>query len=141
VSWWLSEKAEWWLEHKKHGGPVDLADWAAALWDDPRVQAAWPVAAEARHRLEQWKLRHEEAGRRKPPVLDESRAAFERFFKELVKEQSVPENIPFAVPWVELEKKVKVPAKVKSIRGKLNVPRERFHVTELGLFRTVKPFA
>ena len=41
-----------------------------------------------------------------------------------------PENIPFAIPWEELEKKIKVPASVKRIRGKLNVPGERFQVTE-----------
>jgi len=33
------------------------------------------------------------------------------------------------VPWDQLEKEMKNPAKVKSIRGKLNVPRERFHLT------------
>src|SRR5205085_10244457 len=52
--WWLSEKAEWWLEKRKSGGPVALDDWAVALWSDPRVQAAWPVAADAQHRLELW---------------------------------------------------------------------------------------
>ncbi len=56
----------------------------------------------------------------------------------LVKEQSVPENIPFAVPWQELEKKLEVPAAVKKIRGKLNVPRERFRVTEAGQFIQAK---
>jgi len=34
-----------------------------------------------------------------------------------------------------LEKKRKVSAKVKSIRGKLNVPRERFHLTSDGRYR------
>jgi hypothetical protein len=33
-----------------------------------------------------------------------------------------------------LEKKRKIPAKVKSIRGKLNVPRERFHLTSDGRY-------
>ncbi len=36
-----------------------------------------------------------------------------------------PRDNPFAVPWQELEKKMKVPAIVKKIRGKLNVPPER----------------
>jgi len=44
-----------------------------------------------------------------------------------VKDQSVPEDIPFAAPWEQIS--VKVPAPVKQIRGKLNVPRERFRVT------------
>jgi hypothetical protein len=40
-----------------------------------------------------------------------------------VREESVPENIRFAVPWAEVEKKLTVLAAVKKIRGKLNVPR------------------
>jgi hypothetical protein len=39
----------------------------------------------------------------------------------------VPEGIPWAVPYDGLHEKQKT-AKVKSIRGKLNVPRERFHL-------------
>ena len=40
------------------------------------------------------------------------------------------EGIPWGTPYEEVEKKskIKMPAKVKSIRGKLNVPRERFHL-------------
>lgn len=98
------------------------------------AQAAWQVAAEGDQRLEQWKLEREVKPNRKQALLDPSRAAFASFFKTLVKEQSVPENIPFAVPWEKLEKKNKVPAAVKKIRGKLNVPRERFRVTETGEF-------
>ena len=48
--------------------------------------------------------------------------------------ETVPEGIPPAVPWEQLEKKRKIPAKVKSIRGKLNVPRERFHLTSDGRY-------
>lgn len=48
--------------------------------------------------------------------------------------ETVPEGIPPAVPWDQLEKKRKIPAKVKSIRGKLNVPRERFHLTSDGRY-------
>jgi hypothetical protein len=137
-AWWLSEKAEWWLEHKKTGGPVDVAEWAAALASDSRVEAAWPVVAEAEHRLEQWKQRDGKDGAAagKPNA---SAAAFLRYFKALVKEQTVPENIPFAVPWDELEKKAKVPAIVKQIRGKLNVPRERFWLTADGTYRVARP--
>jgi hypothetical protein len=111
--WWLSEKAEWWLEKKKNGGPVSLDDWTAALWQDVRVQAAWGVVREALERLGK-------------------RGDFTRYFAALVKEQSVPDDIPAAVPWDELEKKRKIPASVKRIRGKLNVPRERFRVTKSG---------
>jgi hypothetical protein len=111
--WWLSEKAEWWLEKKRNGGPVALEEWTAALQQDPRVQAAWAVAREALERLGK-------------------RADFDRYFSALVKDQTVPDDIPAAVPWEELEKKRKIPAAVKRIRGKLNVPRERFRVTASG---------
>ena len=49
--------------------------------------------------------------------------------------EPVPEGIPPAVPWDQLEKKRKIPAKVKSIRGKLNVLRERFHLASDGRYR------
>ena len=44
------------------------------------------------------------------------------------------ETVTPAMPWDEVEKKfkVKVPGRVKRIRGKLNVPRERFRVNEKG---------
>jgi len=112
---WLSEKAEWWLEKKKTGGPVDLDAWQAAIWSDSRVQAAWGVASEALKRLER-------------------RADFDRYFTALIKDQSVPENIPFATPWDKLPKSIKVTATTKRIRGKLNVPRERFRTTSDGKY-------
>jgi hypothetical protein len=137
--WWLSEKAEWWLEHRKEGGSVTLEEWTAALWADERVQAAWPVAAEALHRLEQWKQQQGDKPHGKPPVLNVTRAAFGSYFKTLVKGQTVPDNIPFAEPWEKLEKKLKVPKAVKDIRGKLNVPRERFWMTPEKQFRIARP--
>jgi hypothetical protein len=132
--WWLSEKAEWWLEHTHKGKPVELDAWAAALWTDERVQAAWTVAAETSHRLELWKRQQSDKPKGKPPNLDASRIAFIKAFRKLVKDQSVRENIPYAVEWEKLEKKMKIPAAVKSLRGKLNVPRERFRVTPDGLY-------
>ena len=47
-------------------------------------------------------------------------------------EETVPKGLPWAVPYEELEKKrkSKIPPKVKRIRGKLNVPRERFHLRD-----------
>ena len=55
--------------------------------------------------------------------------AFVKLFKKIVDAETVPEGIPFAVPWDELAKKHgKIPGKVRKIRGKLNVPRERFHL-------------
>ncbi len=56
-------------------------------------------------------------------------AAFQKIFKRIIDDETVPEDIPFAVPYEELEnRKIKISPKVKSIRGKLNVPRERFHL-------------
>jgi hypothetical protein len=66
---------------------------------------------------------------------DTREPAFAKAFKTLVKNQSVPENIPYAGAWEDLEKKMKIPAAVKSLRGKLNVPRERFRTTADGLYR------
>jgi hypothetical protein len=132
-TWWLSEKAEWWLEKKSREGATTIDRWASALWNDPRVQAAWSVVAEAIHRLDLWKREQKSKPTGSLPTLDPSPAAFSRFFKATVKEQTVPEGIPFAVPYEKI--RVKVPAQVKKIRGKLNVPRERFRVNEDGFYR------
>jgi hypothetical protein len=48
-------------------------------------------------------------------------------------------SVTLAVAWEELEKKHKVPAAVKKICGKLNVPRERFWLTATGLYRQARP--
>ena len=135
--WWLSEKAEWFLEKREEGGPVSLQDWTQALWADARVQAAWPIAAEAIHKLELWKYEQKESASRRMPLLDASQTAFATYFKSLVKDQTVPENIPFAVPWDKI--KGTVPANVKRIRGKLNVPRERFRLTADSQYRVAQP--
>lgn len=137
--WWLSEKAEAWLEYEQDGGPAGVEQWADALWQDACVQAAWQVTAEARHRLENWK--RERDG--KDPLTTgpkTGRKAFDKHFKTLVRDQSVPEGIPWAVPWDDLEEQgVHVPTRTRRIRGKLNVPRERFRETEEGLYKQARP--
>lgn len=130
-NWWLAEKAEWYLEHKAKGGPIELDAWTAALWKDERVYAAWPVVVEALAQIEA----HKAGSVVSKPRFDNSSTALARFFRDLVNDETVPEGIPPAVPWDQLEKKRKIPAKVKSIRGKLNVPRERFHLTSDGRYR------
>jgi hypothetical protein len=57
-------------------------------------------------------------------------ASFVKAFKRIIDDETVPEGIPWATPYDELEEKqkIRIPSKVKSIRGKLNVPRERFHL-------------
>jgi len=121
--WWLLEKAEWWLEHQAGGGPVALEPWAAALWADERVRAAVAVCSPP------------------PPGEGPGVGAFIRLFKSLVAESTVPDWIPPALPWEQVEKKNKdrkTPARARAIRGKLNVPRERFRLTQSGLGRAAE---
>jgi len=137
--WWLREKAEWWLEHEASGGPVELDAWTAALWEDPRVQAAWPVATETYARIALAKRLRKEAGREvtnadieaaweQHPPVEPTWRDFARRFKQIVEAATVPAGWPAAVPYDELArmKKTKVPTVLRRIRGKLNVPRERF---------------
>ena len=139
--WWLKEKAEWWLEHKKRGGPVELEEWTLALWKDARIQAAWPVAAEQYAFLGYEKAREKaEADGDSAPVRPKSAtdaSTFARKFKEVVEEDTVPDGFPFGLDYDELEKKLKkeTPAKLKKVRGKLNVPRERFHSVGRGQYK------
>jgi hypothetical protein len=113
--WWLLEKAEWYLEHKKDGGPAELSAWAQGLWRDTRIQAAVEVVH--------------------PSLAGPE--GFMRLLKEKVEGESVPDGIPFAKPWEELEKKHAQAElnKARKIRGKLNVPRERFHLVSKGFYK------
>jgi hypothetical protein len=72
---WLAEKAEWHLEHKAKGGPLSLDAWGTALASDARVQAAWPVIAEAMHQVEVWKV---ESNEKKPDQTAEIGRQFHR---------------------------------------------------------------
>lgn len=111
--WWLMEKAEWWLEKKASSGPVALDTWADALWKDERVRAAVQAIEPGTTSL----------------------TAFVKSFKSIVVETTVPDWIPPAMPWDQVEKKFKkvtIPVRAKKIRGKLNVPRERFRTNERG---------
>jgi len=60
---------------------------------------------------------------------------FYSFGEGLSGDESVPEGIPSSILWDQLEEERKIPASVKRIRGKLNVPRERFHLTSDGRYR------
>ena len=64
------------------------------------------------------------------------RADFPRLFRSLIVESTVPAWIPPAIPWEQVERKLKkkVPARAKQIRGKLNVPRERFRLADDGQY-------
>jgi hypothetical protein len=142
--WWLAEKAEWHLEHKAQGGPLGPDAWTAALWKDPRIQAAWPVTAEAMAQVEAWKQEAKAAAEdadkiahRRSPIANPAEA-FARFLKETVSDESVPAGIPPAISWDDLAAKKKWTStqlkKAQSVRGKLNVPRERFQQTEDGQY-------
>jgi hypothetical protein len=131
--WWLREKAEWWLEHQKSGS-VEIAEWVQSLWKDSRVQSAWSVATEEYACLEYQKIveKAEENGDPTPPAVPLS-ADFESFkakFRAVVNEETVPEGFPFGTPYDDLKKKLEkaVPSKLEKVRGKLNVPRERFQL-------------
>jgi hypothetical protein len=113
-TWWLLEKAEWYLEHKTPGHTAFLSEWAELLWRDRRVQAAVEAVAPASSGI----------------------AGFTALLKAVVDEETVPVGIPFAKPWDELEKKrLDGLAKARRIRGKLNVPRERFHLVSRGVYK------
>jgi hypothetical protein len=132
-TWWLSEKAEWHLEHEADGGPIALPDWSAAVFKDLRVAAAWPVVANAVYEVEKYKfdaLNDEKKETRREPERNDAYTAFEQLFREIMLEQSVAQGIPPAVPWDQLAAKKKwTPTQLKkaqAVRGKLNVSRERF---------------
>src|SRR3989338_6365648 len=72
-------------------------------------------------------------GRAKPPFDQKGKKGNLRG-RESFRGETVPEGISPTVPWDQLEKKRKVPAKVKSIREKLHVPRHRFHLTSDGRY-------
>jgi hypothetical protein len=91
------------------------------------------VIADAIYHVEKYKfdaLDEEKKELRRKPKSDDSYTAFEKFFRDMVLDQSVPHGIPPAIPWNELSAKKKwTPAQLKKaqhVRGKLNVPRERF---------------
>jgi len=114
--------------HPLPGRPVSLDEWAAALWQDRRIRAAVEV------------------------VEGQSANAsnFPRLLRAVVHSATVPEGIPFAVAWDDLEKQIQknppewarkdkrglwtVLNSVRALRGKLNVPRERFHLRARDLY-------
>jgi type I restriction-modification system DNA methylase subunit len=132
-AWWLSEKAEWHLENKSNDRPLALPDWSAAIFKNARVAAAWEVAADAIYEVAKYKfdaLDDEKKESQAKPKPNNSYTTFERLFRDTVLVQTVAHGIPPAKQWNELaERKKWTPAQLKkaqAVRGKLNVPRERF---------------
>ena len=139
--WWLKEKAEWWLENKKQGGPTEITEWTKSLWKDRRVQAAWPVAAEQYAFVGYEKVR-EKAEEKGDPTPAPSKSAadftgFSRKFEQLIDDETVPAGFPFGKDYENLAKSLHkpIPAQLKKVRGKLNVPRERFHLVGTGQYK------
>ena len=88
---------------------------SAALASDVRVQAAWPVIADALNQVELWKLEPNDKKPSKPPKGDASSTALARFFRDTVNDETVPDGIPPAVlkhvvvlPWNDAEACVKI---------------------------------
>lgn len=107
VEWCVLEHAEWWLEHRAGRTPVAVADLAAALLTQPGVAALAGLPG-----YETWAT---------PAGLAKELAG-------LMREASVPAGLPAAVPWEQLAAQGHdIPKRAQRIRGKLNVPRERFH--------------
>jgi hypothetical protein len=79
--------------------------WTAALWSDERIRAAWPVVVEALGQIET----HKAGSTVSKPKFNSSSLSFARLFRDLLKDETVPEGIPPAVPWDQLEKKRKIP--------------------------------
>jgi type I restriction-modification system DNA methylase subunit len=137
-AWWLSEKAEWHLEHELAGGPVEFDAWADDLWGDARIAAAWPLAADSIAQVEHHKLRlkaerdGEDPAEVAAPAPVATPAAWRRFLKETVDEQTVPAAIPPGRAWDDLARTSQYGLaelrKAEKVRGKLNVPRERFQL-------------
>ncbi len=114
--WWLLEKAEWYLEHKTKGNTEFLSSWAEFLRRDKRIRAALEAVA----------------------PTSASGAGFEALLKAVVDQETVPAAIPFAQPWEKLEDEGLTKAdlnKARKVRGKLNVPRERFHLVSKGVYK------
>lgn len=63
--------------------------------------------------------------------------SFAREFTQIISEESVPEGYPFGAAYDELKKRLrkKAPAQLRKVRGKLNVPRERFHLDSQGRYK------
>jgi hypothetical protein len=94
--------------------------------------------ADAIHQVGQFKFDASENEGKKLIALDASYESFTKFLKETVADETVPAGIPPAVSWDDLAAKKKWTTaqlkKAQTVRGKLNVPRERFQQTEDGEF-------
>jgi hypothetical protein len=138
---WLLEKAEWWLQNEMNNAAVEFGEWVQALWVDNRIRAAWTIAVEQYAFLEDEIVRERaEKNGSAAPVrrkVGADSSSFTRRFKRIIEDETVPEGFPCGIDYDTLEKKLKkeIPAKLKRVRGKLNIPRERFHSIGPGQYK------
>ena len=129
-----------WRTRKREVG-TNLTEWMKALWKDDGIQAAWPVAAKEYAFVDYEKAREkaEKVGDPTPipPKAATDFTGFSRKFKQLIDNETVPADFPFGTDFSQLAKSLHktIPAQLKKVRGKLNVPRERFHSVGSGLYK------
>jgi hypothetical protein len=108
--WWLREKAEWLLEHNCGSGPVALDDWAEALLQDPRVQAAYRTVLEVGA-----------SASVAPYPRERDRDNFALHLKRVIEEETVPDK---RIAFKKKHEKLRGIAPEKHLPN--GVPRERF---------------
>lgn len=108
--WWLREKAEWWLKKKHNGGPISLDIWAAELWEDNRIRAAYEVALEIGQTVGDAAYERDRAG-----------GSFTRHLKRIIEEETVPDRRD---AFKRKHEKLRGIAPEKHLPN--GVPRERF---------------
>ena len=151
---WLMELAEHTAEALGGEVGVSLPTLTDALWTKTRVVSAWPLCCELQTTVELYKAqlkarKNEEPEPSSVPQKKPSQQAFEKYVKALVRAETVPEEVPYAqqvkedgktvwrtISWDEMKaQKTPFTKAHQKIRGKLNVPRERFTETNDGLLR------
>lgn len=117
AEWWLAEKLEWALE--QHGRPISVREWAHILGDDERVNAVLEVLTSTRMfdlEAELLKVIEANAAPNRPEHYLEP-AGLRKFY-------AARESDPPTTP--EYRRTEFSDATTWKLRGKLNIPRERF---------------
>jgi len=149
---WLMELAEHTAEALSGEAGVSLPTLTDALWTNTRVVSAWPLCCDLQTTAELYKAqlkarKNEEPEPSSVPATKSTQSAFEKYVKALARAETVPESVPYAqeeeedgktvwrtVTWDEMKaQKIPFTKAHQKIRGKLNVPRERFTETSDGL--------
>lgn len=117
AAWWLAEKLEWALEH--HGKPISLRQWARLMGQDERVAAVLEVLTDTQmYDLDEELLKV--IGANAVPNRPEHYLKPEGLRKFYAARQSEPPGTP------EYKSDEFSDGTAWKLRGKLNIPRERF---------------